>query len=237
MQTQFQICRKCNEEKILTDFAPAKLNRSGREYICRICRRIPKIQANHEIRCGVTGKICTICKFWKSLEDFCKNKSISDGKDYRCKECANAKSKAAHAADPVAWNERNKAGYHKHKETRLPAVKAYRDANIDRVRAHNRARNKRRYLENPAERKVYSHRRRARMKNLNKNFTAQEWRDLCTQYNHTCLCCGKQEPEIKLSVDHVVPIARGGSNEITNIQPLCLTCNLQKSTKTIDYRY
>jgi 5-methylcytosine-specific restriction endonuclease McrA len=36
------------------------------------------------------------------------------------------------------------------------------------------------------------------------------------------LCCGEAKP---LTVDHVVPVSKGGSNDISNIQPLCLECN------------
>ena len=55
-------------------------------------------------------------------------------------------------------------------------------------------------------------------------------------YEYTCLACRLQEPEIKLVPDHVVPIARGGANDIDNIQPLCESCNKRKGAKTVDYR-
>jgi len=43
------------------------------------------------------------------------------------------------------------------------------------------------------------------------SFTAQEWAELKRRYNYTCLRCGRREPEIKLTADHVVPISKGGA--------------------------
>lgn len=64
----------------------------------------------------------------------------------------------------------------------------------------------------------------------------EEWRALKEKFNYTCLCCGKKEPEIKLTVDHIVPIIKNGRNDIDNIQPLCQKCNSAKYMKIIDYR-
>lgn len=81
-----------------------------------------------------------------------------------------------------------------------------------------------------------AHEKRARTVNSTGNYTLQEWADLKKKYYHTCLCCRKREPEIKLTLDHVVPIINGGSNSIENMQPLCKSCNSKKHTKETDYR-
>jgi|HubBroStandDraft_6_1064221.scaffolds.fasta_scaffold411171_1 5-methylcytosine-specific restriction endonuclease McrA len=64
-------------------------------------------------------------------------------------------------------------------------------------------------------------------------FTASEFKALCQLYGNICLRCRK---DLVLVPDHVIPLALGGKNEITNIQPLCKRCNGQKGTKLTDYR-
>jgi 5-methylcytosine-specific restriction endonuclease McrA len=82
-----------------------------------------------------------------------------------------------------------------------------------------------------------NHRRAERSKNLPGNFTEEEWSGLKSKYNHTCMSCGRREPEIKLTVDHIIPITRpGSSNFIDNIQPLCKSCNCSKGNRIVDFR-
>lgn len=73
--------------------------------------------------------------------------------------------------------------------------------------------------------------RKYREKGAKGKHTLQEWEELKKQYNWTCPDCGKKEPDIKLTEDHIIPISRGGSNWIENIQPLCKSCNSKKHNK------
>lgn len=94
--------------------------------------------------------------------------------------------------------------------------------------------NKKWFAENPEKRKASHHLRRARLAGCKGSYTVQEWINLCVYYGNKCLRCGRDD--VKLTVDHVVPISKGGSNSINNLQPLCMSCNCSKHANTIDYR-
>ena len=70
--------------------------------------------------------------------------------------------------------------------------------------------------------------RRALNKGAEGCFTFEEWELLKKQYGYTCPYCGRKEPIIKLTIDHIIPLSKGGSNWIENIQPLCGSCNSRK---------
>lgn len=45
----------------------------------------------------------------------------------------------------------------------------------------------------------------------------------------TCQYCGKQPPEVILHVDHIAPVAEGGSDDFDNLITSCQDCNLGKA--------
>lgn len=93
----------------------------------------------------------------------------------------------------------------------------------------------RRWLEaNPGKMREFNQNRRARLSEADGTVSDYEWQAIVRHYGGRCLCCGNKEAD--LTMDHIIPLARGGVHKASNIQPLCLSCNSKKGTKVIDYR-
>lgn len=51
------------------------------------------------------------------------------------------------------------------------------------------------------------------------------------QDEFACAGCKSVFPKSQIQVDHIIPKKHGGSNAITNLQPMCGPCNNSKRTK------
>jgi 5-methylcytosine-specific restriction endonuclease McrA len=188
---------------------------------------------NIELKCKVCNKTflvypCEAKVGRKHCSKECHNKSMKTGKYIFCSNCG--KKRWASNGEIKEWNNHfcsNKCKFEYQKGKKRPDVS-------EAIRGKN----------NPSwkggggqERRTWNEiKRRIRKKGNGGSHTLSEWQDVKKKYNYTCLCCGKQEPEITLTVDHVIPVSKGGTNNIDNIQPLCRSCNPRKSNKIIDYR-
>jgi hypothetical protein len=47
--------------------------------------------------------------------------------------------------------------------------------------------------------------------------------------NFTCQYCGRSAPDVRLHVDHVIPVCKGGTAEEQNLKTACEDCNMGKS--------
>ena len=135
------------------------------------------------------------------------------------------------------WREKNRERGREHARRvhdanpgrKKELARAWRQKNVERIREDNRRWAK----ANPECGRAKSSRHRARKIGNGGSHTAADWAALSAAYGDRCLCCGAGG---KLSVDHVVPLSKGGHDGIDNIQPLCLWCNQKKGAKSTDYR-
>jgi 5-methylcytosine-specific restriction endonuclease McrA len=64
--------------------------------------------------------------------------------------------------------------------------------------------------------------------------SAEDLRGVLRMYSGGCAACGKRTRI--LHVDHVKPLALGGKNAVSNMQPLCPQHNTAKGIHRYDYR-
>jgi 5-methylcytosine-specific restriction endonuclease McrA len=100
-------------------------------------------------------------------------------------------------------------------------ARQHRQAN--RIRERDSARR------NPERRRATAHRRRARVVSAKGFWTQDEWLALVAACWSACAYCARF---VALTVDHRVPLKRGGSNWVWNLLPACLPCNRRKGSRT-----
>lgn len=122
-----------------------------------------------------------------------------------------AKGKERYWADPqkqikaaVEWGRKNP-------ERKKEIQRRYRAGNLDKLNAD-------------------WHKRRAIAKANGGSHTAQEWQELLARTNNKCTYCGVQG---KMTKDHIIALVNGGTNDISNITPACLSCNSRKGAGTL----
>ena len=65
-------------------------------------------------------------------------------------------------------------------------------------------------------------------KSIRHKFTTEERNKLYNK-NNKCSCCEKQLSKTKFHIDHITPLACGGTNEESNLQLLCIGCHYEKN--------
>jgi 5-methylcytosine-specific restriction endonuclease McrA len=185
----------------------------------------------------VNMKTCSYCGLNKPFEEFYKNGSNFRGE---CKDCIKDKRKnfynqnsdsikkrvmdyyfRNHEENKKKLNKRYHAdieksrmslrdSYEKNKESRRLGAKVYRQKNP---------------IQYKATRSVCKHRRR----NADGSFSSSDLLNMLDQQKGKCVYC-QIDISSNFHVDHIVPISKGGTNHLFNIQLLCPTCNMKKHT-------
>jgi 5-methylcytosine-specific restriction endonuclease McrA len=120
-------------------------------------------------------------------------------------------------------------------------VRNYRVANRDALQAARRARyaanpeqerlaNLRWSAANPEAQRIFKHTRRARERNAGGVWTAEDIDRIGRAQKGKCASCGKRIKK-HFHVDHIQPLAKGGTNWPNNLQLLCPPCNLSKNAR------
>lgn len=185
--------------------------------------------------------------------------SERDTKEGKCVECVNGRNKQAHrdnaetrnanrrhrrlvdedyaeycrraAREYAAKNMKERVAYVK--QWRLDNPTKRREYHVTYAKKHGSIlyeRTKETRKKNPLRGRVYAAARRSRKQQAEGNHTVN---DVLAIYHRQGMRCAVCEIQLhnRYHVDHIMPLARGGSNWPSNIQITCGPCNSQKNAR------
>lgn len=191
-------------------------------------------------------KACQQCEETKSIECFCLNRRNADGRNNRCKTCVNEMSRKRHKErvinDPVYRTkkyEQSKTYRTENPEKSKESSDKWRQANLDRVKNNHkkwRARNSRtEYMRewsraNRDKRDAAYNKWRAAKKGSSTTETIIK-QNVWDRDKGMCGICGDPADFSNWHLDHIIPLSRGGTHTLENVQVSHVYCNLSKGNK------
>jgi 5-methylcytosine-specific restriction endonuclease McrA len=153
-------------------------------------------------------KTCTRCEQVLPISHFGLDRGYRRS---NCKPCMNARHAEWLASKPGARekvNATSRGYYSKHKTAHRGRVVSW-------------------FGRNPGATDRFNHNRRARKTGSSFLVTAKELERIKAA---DCAACGATGPS---TIDHIIPLSRGGTDSVGNLMPLCGRCNSSKGTKTL----
>ncbi len=215
-------CNKCKLSKLSNDFYPSDFR------WCKQCRseyskkKNNAIQIREDLSNG--NRICNKCKTERKLEYFPKDKRCKLGRARTCSICV---YKSRDTKERKANQKKlTKRWYQDNRELSLKRQTKRYEENREQLLAYGRQHSK----NNPEIYKAANHRRRAAKRNNgNNDLTAKQIVELFDKQKNCEYC----DAEGNLTIDHVIPISKGGQNTLTNVVLACMSCNNSKRAKIL----
>ena len=128
--------------------------------------------------------------------------------------------------------------YYDNHEYNIKRVAEWQKKNPDKVRASTVKNQPKRNAQTREWRKsnrhicrIHEEKRRALLAGNGGEHTHEQAMAVLERQKHRCIYCGEKLTEVNRHKDHIMPLALGGTNDITNIQWLDAKCNLRKHKK------
>ena len=167
-------------------------------------------------------KTCIKCGETKGFGEMKKDKRRLDGLTNICKVCNNAGERTPEKA--AAQKKRYEKWMKENPKRSKEIKKKYADNNKEKI-----AKKKSKYYKNnPDKWRIYTAKRRAIVKEAETNYISDK--EISTLYASPCFYCGETE---RITMEHLIPLSRGGRHSIGNLAPMCESCNKSKNDKLL----
>ena len=204
------LCRCCQTDKPETDFWVRRTQNadgvvvSGRQSKCIDCFK--QYRASRD-----PAHVKSVKARWRSQSHV------------RAAECAAAVAYRQEHPEAVA---KTKQWLSEHK----PLLAQRRRETRRNFPEHEKAIAKTRRDRNPEKHREHCRLRRVRISGAENTLTRGQWQSLLAGAHGVCTYCRKAAP---LSMDHVIPLSRGGGHTASNVVPACKSCNSSKGNRLL----
>ena len=189
------------------------------------------------------GKLCRHGHEWENTSQSLRI-PIKSGY-HRCAVCADLHDRR-HTGNTEhhkkVYSEYGKSWYEKNRDRLRKDRKVYRQLNSEKIalrgakyRKLNRERLRESYKEyyQKNKDKCFTGVRRRRVRKLQNHLVHYSKKDLLKRFEDfkfSCAYCGSKD---FLTVDHLIPVSKGGPDCITNLVPACSFCNASKGNRDV----
>lgn len=207
-------CTSCGQVLAISYFSPSKLGLYGVRSKCRPCQA----KASKDYRKRNPEKVKQYNDTFRA-----QNPDKVKAANKRFREMNPDYAKNYHATYRELENLRGRQNYAADKAKQSLRKKLDRQNNPDRYRERNR-----RYAENNQDKLNEKSQRRRAYKANAKTFVITK-REIQRLYNAKCFYCERKAD----TLDHVIPLSRGGDHGIGNLVSACGPCNFSKAGRTV----
>lgn len=215
-------CKKCGEEKPPEGFPKDKRSSSGRGARCKTCvnaearERYPRYRKQKQ-------------KYQAANRERFRDRRAAAARRRRAAEPERFREKARD--DARKFRERNPDYYRDRYQKNIEEERARSREIMRRVRKDNpegeRAK-KRRYREKNRESVAAREREKTYARRAKQRCSPELAKLMAELVMLPCVYCGATG---RTTIDHIVPLSRGGKHEASNLAPACLPCNASKGSK------
>lgn len=245
-----RVCNHCREEKPLDLFVKVKRGLHGRNHTCKACHSAKQNARYHATKVPVQDRrlanmtpeeLAVRAEYQRQRAQLrseahrrrkgtpVRRKGRDPEKLAAARERKNAKRRTGPRTDGMPREVRlaRRRANVVEKAKNAEYMRAKRAANPEAVRAVERERRRQWYAANLAKARAKgsrdAHRRRARLAGCDVRIVTQHDLDRqARRQRHGCWWCGDVRP---LTIEHVIPIAKGGRHAVGNIVMACESCN------------
>jgi 5-methylcytosine-specific restriction endonuclease McrA len=216
---QTKVCTQCKTEQLLSNFSANRALKSGLSSFCRSCAAIRR-----KVQYEKNGDRIRELKKGTRERTKKKRREYQQHYYYSNREHHVQKTREWRKAHPGHSSAYNREYNKSHKKENRERHRNYAKNNPEKIRQI-----KADYRKNNPEAVQKHHMTRRARKAQNGVFEVSK-KELHKLMNSPCVACGSTK---SITIDHIIPIARGGAHSIGNLQPLCKSCNSSKVDKTM----